>query len=158
MPAFFTVDPRTGVPLYLQLIEQVKRAVALGTLEPGEQLPTVKALAVDLTVNPNTVARAYRELERDAVIETSPGRGSFVRKNGTAPKCGARSKMSPQSPSTKRSARHAPWACLRIGFVPSSSARSNAGFQRKVRYEADVRDRAARSNEAVRFVRGRART
>jgi GntR family transcriptional regulator len=83
VPSFFTVDPRTGVPLYLQLIEQVKRAVALGTLEPGEQLPTVKALAVDLTVNPNTVARAYRELERDAVIETSPGRGSFVRKNGT---------------------------------------------------------------------------
>jgi GntR family transcriptional regulator len=83
MPAFFTVDPRTGVPLYLQLIEQVKRAVALGTLEPGEQLPTVKALAVDLTVNPNTVARAYRELERDEIIETSPGRGSFVRRNGT---------------------------------------------------------------------------
>ena len=83
MPAFFTVDPRTGVPLYLQLIEQVKRAVALGTLAAGEQLPTVKALAVDLTVNPNTVARAYRELERDAIIETSPGRGSFVRKNGT---------------------------------------------------------------------------
>ncbi len=79
MPAIFTVDPRSGVPLYLQLIEQVKRAVALGTLADGEQLPTVKALAVDLTVNPNTVARAYRELERDRVIETSPGRGSFVR-------------------------------------------------------------------------------
>jgi GntR family transcriptional regulator len=77
--AVFTVDPRSGVPLYLQLIEQVKRAVALGTLAAGEQLPTVKALAVDLTVNPNTVARAYRELERDRVIETSPGRGSFVR-------------------------------------------------------------------------------
>jgi GntR family transcriptional regulator len=84
LPAFFTVDSRTGVPLYLQLIEQVKRAVALGTLEAGEQLPTVKALAVNLTLNPNTVARAYRELERDAIIETSPGRGSFVRKNGTA--------------------------------------------------------------------------
>ncbi|MFY9781580.1 MAG: GntR family transcriptional regulator [Candidatus Baltobacteraceae bacterium] len=79
MPAIFTVDPRSGVPLYLQLIEQVKRAVALGTLEPGEQLPTVKALALDLTINPNTVARVYRELERDGVIETSPGRGSFVR-------------------------------------------------------------------------------
>ena len=75
----FTVDPGSGVPLYLQLIEQVKRAVALGTLGAGEQLPTVKALALDLTVNPNTVARAYRELERDKVIETSPGRGSFVR-------------------------------------------------------------------------------
>lgn len=85
MPAVFTVDPRSGIPLYLQLIEQVKRAVALGTLMSGEQLPTVKALALDLTVNPNTVARAYRELERDRVIETSPGRGSFVRTdNGTA--------------------------------------------------------------------------
>lgn len=79
MPAIFSVDPRSGVPIYLQLIEQVKRAVALGTLESGEQLPTVKALAIGLTVNPNTVARAYRELERDRVIETSPGRGSFVR-------------------------------------------------------------------------------
>jgi len=82
MPAVFTVDPRSGVPIYLQLIEQVKRSVALGVLAPGEQLPTVKQLAVDLTVNPNTVARAYRDLERDAVIETAPGRGSFVRADG----------------------------------------------------------------------------
>ena len=80
MPAaIFTVDPRSGVPLYLQLIEQVKRAVALGSLAAGEQLPTVKALALELTINPNTVARAYRDLERDGIIETSPGRGSFVR-------------------------------------------------------------------------------
>lgn len=82
MPAILTVDPRSGVPLYLQLIEQVKRAVALGALAPGEQLPTVKALALELTVNPNTVARVYRELERDGVIDTSPGRGSFVRAGG----------------------------------------------------------------------------
>jgi GntR family transcriptional regulator len=79
----FSVDPRSGVPLYLQLIEQVKRAVALGALNPGEQLPTVKSLALDLTINPNTVARVYRELERDGVIETSPGRGSFVRSDGS---------------------------------------------------------------------------
>ncbi len=79
MPAIYTIDPRSGVPIYLQLIEQIKRAVAMGTLGASEQLPTVKALAIDLTVNPNTVARAYRELERDGVIETSPGRGSFVR-------------------------------------------------------------------------------
>ena len=84
MAAVFTVDPRSGVPLYLQLVEQITRAVALGILAPGEQLPTVKALALDLTVNPNTVARVYRELERDGVIETSPGRGSFVRANGNA--------------------------------------------------------------------------
>jgi GntR family transcriptional regulator len=84
LPAVYTVDPRSGVPLYLQLIEQITRAVALGSLAPGEQLPTVKALALDLTINPNTVARVYRELERDGLIETSPGRGSFVRGNGSA--------------------------------------------------------------------------
>jgi GntR family transcriptional regulator len=78
LPTIFTVDPRSGIPLYLQLTEQIKRAIALGTLAPGEQLPTVKALALELTVNPNTVARVYRELERDGVIDTSPGRGSFV--------------------------------------------------------------------------------
>jgi len=84
VPAIFTIDPRGGVPIYLQLIEQVKRSVALGSLAQGEQLPTVKQLALDLTINPNTVARAYRELERDEVIETAPGRGSFVRGNGAA--------------------------------------------------------------------------
>ena len=84
MPAVLTVDPRSGVPIYLQIIEQIKRSVALGVLAPGEQLPTVKQLALDLTVNPNTVARAYRDLERDSVIETAPGRGSFVRANGSA--------------------------------------------------------------------------
>ncbi|MDQ6766924.1 MAG: GntR family transcriptional regulator [Candidatus Eremiobacteraeota bacterium] len=82
MTAIFTVDAHTGVPIYLQLIEQVKRSVALGVLAPGERLPTVKQLAIDLTINPNTVARAYRELERDGVIETSVGRGSFVSQNG----------------------------------------------------------------------------
>ena len=84
MPALFRVDPRSGVPIYVQLVEQVKRAVALGALAGGEQLPTVKALALSLTVNPNTVARAYRDLEREGVIDTSPGRGSFVRGNGVA--------------------------------------------------------------------------
>lgn len=89
MPAVLTVDPRSGVPIYLQIIEQVKRSVALGVLQTGEQLPTVKQLALDLTVNPNTVAKAYKELERDEVIETSPGRGSFVRANGTTGSKGA---------------------------------------------------------------------
>jgi GntR family transcriptional regulator len=84
MPAVLTVDPRSGVPIYLQIIEQVKRSVALGILQAGEQLPTVKQLALDLTINPNTVARAYRELERDTVIETAPGRGSFVRADGSS--------------------------------------------------------------------------
>jgi GntR family transcriptional regulator len=78
MPANFNVDPRSGVPIYVQVIDQVKRSVAVGALRPGERLPTVKQLAIDLTVNANTIARAYRDLERDNVIATSPGRGSFV--------------------------------------------------------------------------------
>jgi len=81
VPGNFNVDPRSGVPIYTQLIDQVKRSIAVGALAPGERLPTVKQLAVDLTINPNTVARAYRDLERDGVIETSPGRGSFVRES-----------------------------------------------------------------------------
>jgi GntR family transcriptional regulator len=82
VPSPFSVDPRSGVPMYMQLIEQVKRLVAMGALEVGEQLPTVKQLALDLTINSNTVARAYHDLEREGIIETSPGRGSFVRLNG----------------------------------------------------------------------------
>lgn len=84
MPVVLTVDPRSGVPIYQQIVEQVKRSTALGVLQSGEQLPTVKQLALDLTVNPNTVARAYRDLERDGVIETAPGRGSFVKGDGAA--------------------------------------------------------------------------
>jgi GntR family transcriptional regulator len=79
VPAFFSVDPHGGSPIYIQLSEQIKRAIAIGALTPGERLPTVKALAIDLKVNANTVARVYRELEQEGVIATAPGRGSFVR-------------------------------------------------------------------------------
>lgn len=84
MPSPFSVDPHSGVPIYMQLIQQVKRLVAMGALTNGEQLPTVKQLAQDLTINANTVARAYHDLEREGIIETTPGRGSFVRANGVA--------------------------------------------------------------------------
>jgi GntR family transcriptional regulator len=81
-PAFFSVDPHGGAPIYVQLAEQIKRAIALGALAAGERLPTVKGLAHELKLNPNTVARVYRDLERDGIIATAPGRGSFVRENG----------------------------------------------------------------------------
>jgi GntR family transcriptional regulator len=84
MPVVLTIDPRSGVPIYQQIVEQVKRSTALGVLQAGEQLPTVKQLALDLTINPNTVARAYRDLERDGVIATAPGRGSFAKGDGEA--------------------------------------------------------------------------
>jgi len=82
VPAFFSVDPHGGAPLYQQLTEQIKRAIAVGALTPGERLPTVKGLAMELKLNANTVARVYRDLEREGVIATAPGRGSFVSKNG----------------------------------------------------------------------------
>ncbi len=72
------IDAKSGVPFYRQIIEQVKFGIASGELDPGEQLPTVRQLAVDLSVNPNTVIRAYRELEIEGVLDTQQGSGTFV--------------------------------------------------------------------------------
>lgn len=71
-------NPASGVPIYLQLMEQVKHAVETGALRPGEQLPSIRPLAEELVVNPNTVAKAYRELEHEGVIELRQGAGAFV--------------------------------------------------------------------------------
>jgi len=71
-------NPSSGVPIYLQLMEQVRHAVETGALRPGEQLPSIRPLAEELVVNPNTVAKAYRELEHEGVIELRQGAGAFV--------------------------------------------------------------------------------
>jgi GntR family transcriptional regulator len=73
-----TVDLKSGVPIYRQIIDQVKSAIATGTLGPGDRLPTVRQLAVDLSVNPNTVSRAYNELELTGLVETHMGSGTFI--------------------------------------------------------------------------------
>ncbi|HXW57653.1 MAG TPA: GntR family transcriptional regulator [Candidatus Cybelea sp.] len=75
---FAHVNTASGVPLYLQIEGQVKHAVAAGALKQGDPLPSVRRLASDLRVNPNTVARAYQNLERDGVIRTVPGGGTYV--------------------------------------------------------------------------------
>ena len=72
------LDLHTGVPVYRQLIDQVHAAVASGSLSAGDQLPTVRQLAVDLQINPNTVMRAYRELELGGMLETHQGTGTFI--------------------------------------------------------------------------------
>ena len=77
----FRPNPATGVPIYLQLMEQVKHAIETGALRPGEQLPGIRPLAEELVINPNTVARAYRELEHEGVIELRHGAGAFVTPN-----------------------------------------------------------------------------
>ena len=74
----FLIDNKSGVPFYRQIIEQTKFAIARNDLEPGDRLPTVRQLAVDLSINPNTVIRAYRQLEIEGVIETHQGSGTFV--------------------------------------------------------------------------------
>ncbi len=72
------LDLKSGVPFYRQIIDQVKSSIATGQLEPGDRLPTVRQLAVDLSVNPNTVSRAYTELELTGLVETQLGSGTFV--------------------------------------------------------------------------------
>ncbi len=78
MPFTPMLDLATGVPAYRQIIDQVLGAIAAGTLQGGDQLPTVRQLAVDLSVNPNTVVRAYRELEIRGILTTQQGIGTFV--------------------------------------------------------------------------------
>src|ERR1700686_4066762 len=77
-PPRFAIDLHSGVPVYRQLIDQVRSGIASGTLTPGDQLPTVRQLAVDLAINPNTVMRAYRELELGVLLETHQGTGTFI--------------------------------------------------------------------------------
>jgi GntR family transcriptional regulator len=77
----FRLDARSGVPTYLQLVQQVRQAVRLGILHPGDQLPTVKEVVASLAINPNTVLKAYRELDLDGLVEGRRGQGTFVSSN-----------------------------------------------------------------------------
>ena len=77
----FHVNASSGVPIYLQIETQVKNAIAAGALKPNRALPSVRKLAAELGINPNTAARAYQNLERDGVISTVPGGGSYVADN-----------------------------------------------------------------------------
>ena len=79
MTAVVSIDPRDRTPIYAQLNRALRAAIAAGRLRLGDQLPTVRQLAVDLQINANTVARVYTDLERDGVLETRRGVGSFVR-------------------------------------------------------------------------------
>jgi GntR family transcriptional regulator len=73
------LNPTSGIPIYLQLMEQIKHAVETEALVAGEQLPSVRKMAEEMVINPNTVARVYRELEREGIIEVRHGAGAYVR-------------------------------------------------------------------------------
>ena len=77
-PIEFRLDPASGVPTYLQLVHQVEHALRLGYLKPGDQLPKVRDVVASLAINPNTVSKAYRELETKDLIEGRPGQGTFI--------------------------------------------------------------------------------
>jgi len=89
----FKLDLHTGVPVYRQLIDQVRVGIASGSLAAGDQLPTVRQLAVDLAINPNTVMRAYRELELGGVLETHQGTGTFISNKKMENKTGERDRQ-----------------------------------------------------------------
>ena len=77
-----SIDPNSSVPIYQQIAGYIRRAVAAGVYRPGEMVPSLRALALELTVNPNTVQRAYEELEREGLIRARKGLGMFVTKHG----------------------------------------------------------------------------
>ncbi|MEV0532604.1 GntR family transcriptional regulator [Kitasatospora sp. NPDC050463] len=81
----YLIDRRGGLSPYLQIIEQTKRALRLGVLQPGDQLPTARAVVEATAINPNTVLKAYRELEREGLVESRRGVGTFVRKSLAKP-------------------------------------------------------------------------
>ena len=95
-PFHFQLNPHSGVPVYRQLIDQVQGALAGGRLKPGDQLPTIRQAAVDLAINPNTVTRAYREMEIRGLLETQQGTGTFIAEQPVATDSRARNRQMQQ--------------------------------------------------------------
>ena len=92
-PFAFRLDAHSGVPVYRQLIDQVQAGIASGALTAGAQLPTVRQVAVDLTINPNTVSRAYREMEIRGLLDTQQGTGTFISDRNVKPNDKERRRM-----------------------------------------------------------------
>src|SRR6202007_973877 len=103
----FHLEPASGVPTYLQLVQQVHQALQLGLLEPGDRLPTAQQVVASLAINPNTVLKAYRDLERSGLVRARPGMGTFI--VGTLPRTDpeAQAKFRKSMVSWLRSARAA---------------------------------------------------
>jgi len=89
----FRVDGRSGVPPYLQIVQQVRQALRMGVLSVGDQLPTVREVVAEVAVNPNTVLKAYRDLEREGLVEARAGHGTFVRARPPGPPPGTHSRL-----------------------------------------------------------------
>jgi GntR family transcriptional regulator len=103
----FQLDRRSGMATYAQLVQQVRQAIRLGILEPGDQLPTAREVVAMLAINPNTVLKAYRELEREGLVEGRPGQGTFVQRTLGGPPLGADSLLRRELAGWVRRAREA---------------------------------------------------
>jgi DNA-binding transcriptional regulator YhcF (GntR family) len=89
----FRLDPTSGVPAYLQLVEQVRQALRMGVIGVGDQLPTVKQVVADVAINPNTVLKAFRELEHEGLVEGRQGLGTFVARLPSGPPPGTHARL-----------------------------------------------------------------
>ena len=103
----FRVNGRSGVPPYLQIVQQVRQALRMGVLDVGDQLPTVREVVAAVAVNPNTVLKAYRDLEREGLVEARAGHGTFVRKQPPGPPPGTHSRLGRSLARWVREAREA---------------------------------------------------
>ncbi len=125
------IDLRSDLPIYLQIIEQIKHQIAEGTLGPGDQLPTVRALAQELRVNFNTVARSYRLLDEAGVISTQRGRGTYILEK-LPPELDQRLRREAHSVLARRYIREA----VRLGFS-SDEMMQNLQDQLKIHIDAN---------------------
>jgi GntR family transcriptional regulator len=103
----FRLDQRSNVVPYLQLVEQVRRALRTGLLEPGDRLPTVREVAETVAINPNTVLKAYRELEHEGLVEGRPGQGTFVVRSLAGPSLASHAALRRELMAWLRAARRA---------------------------------------------------
>jgi GntR family transcriptional regulator len=103
----FRVDGRSGVPPYLQIVQQVRQALRMGVLDVGDQLPTVREVVAAVAVNPNTVLKAYRDLEREGLVEARAGQGTFVKRRPPGPPPGTHSRLGRSLEHWVREAREA---------------------------------------------------
>ena len=103
----FQLDPTSGVATYLQLAQQVREAMRMGLLRPGDQLPTAREVVASLAINPNTVLKAYRELERENLVGARPGQGTFVLRTLAGPDPAVRARFADQLRDWLRAARAA---------------------------------------------------
>ena len=124
----FRLDDHSGVPIYRQIQDLIRLGIASGRLRPGQQLPTVRALAVDLAVNPNTVIRAYMELEREGVLAMEQGTGTFVSES-------ARQTIAPEERQIKLETLCTEFLArvARYGFSPAETIKALRGLTQRRR-------------------------